>query len=174
VAPIYTFETGEWADPQSAVDANLNGDNAGDRVIINPAGDRNRGTDVTAITNASGATVGYVAKDPSAYFVRARFGALANSSRNIVQLPPINNWDINVLKRFSVTERYKLEIASQFLNAFNHSQFVAGSLNQINSISTTSGTQKNYLVPGASNFLNPKITFSSSPRVMQLSAKFIF
>jgi hypothetical protein len=174
VAPIYTFETGEWADPQSAVDANLNGDNAGDRVIINPAGDRNRGTDVTAITNASGATVGYVAKDPSAYFVRARFGALANSSRNIVQLPPINNWDINVLKRFSVTERYKLEIASQFLNAFNHPQFVAGSLNQINSISTTSGTQKNYLVPGASNFLNPKITFSSSPRVMQLSAKFIF
>jgi hypothetical protein len=174
VAPIYTFETGEWADPQSGTDTNLNGDSAGDRVIINAAGDRRKGTDVTALKNASGATVGYVVNDPTAYFVRARAGALATSSRNILQLPPINNWDINVLKRFSATERYKFEIAAQFLNAFNHPQFVAGSLNQITSISTTSGTQKNYLIPGASNFDIPKVTFSSNPRAMQLSAKFIF
>lgn len=88
--------------------------------------------------------------------------------------PKGSHWDINVLKRFTMTERYKFEIAGQFLNAFSHPQFVAGSLNQIDSITTTSGTQRNYLVPGASNFLNPKITFSSSPRAMQLSAKFIF
>ena len=38
IAPIYTYQTGEWATAQSGVDANLNGDSAGDRTITNPAG----------------------------------------------------------------------------------------------------------------------------------------
>ena len=31
IAPIYTYQTGEWVTAQSGVDANLNGDSAGDR-----------------------------------------------------------------------------------------------------------------------------------------------
>jgi hypothetical protein len=38
IAPIYTYQTGEWATAQSGVDANLNGDSAGDRTITNPSG----------------------------------------------------------------------------------------------------------------------------------------
>ena len=38
IAPIYTYQTGEWATAQDGVDANLNGDAAGDRPIFNPAG----------------------------------------------------------------------------------------------------------------------------------------
>jgi hypothetical protein len=174
VAPIYTFETGEWADPQSAIDANLNGDNAADRVIINPGGDRRIGSDATAVRNAAGDVVAYVANNPNAYFVRARTGTLANSGRNILQMDPINNWDISILKRITARERYKFEFSAQLLNAFNHPQFVGGSLNQINVVSATSSAQKNYLVPGASNFNIPKVTFSSNPRGVQLSAKFIF
>ncbi len=37
-SPIYTYESPEWADVQSATDANLNGDSAGDRAVFNPAG----------------------------------------------------------------------------------------------------------------------------------------
>ena len=38
IAPIVTYQTGTWATVQSVADANLNGDNAGDRAVINPAG----------------------------------------------------------------------------------------------------------------------------------------
>jgi hypothetical protein len=38
IAPIYTYQTGEWATAQDGVDANLNGDAAGDRPIFNPSG----------------------------------------------------------------------------------------------------------------------------------------
>jgi Carboxypeptidase regulatory-like domain len=38
IAPIYTYQTGEWATAQSGFDANLNGDSAGDRTITNPSG----------------------------------------------------------------------------------------------------------------------------------------
>ena len=38
VAPIYTYQTGTCVDVQSGVDANLNGDSAGDRAFVNPSG----------------------------------------------------------------------------------------------------------------------------------------
>ena len=43
VAPVVTYQTGTWATVQSVVDANLNGDSAGDRAVINPAGTVNVG-----------------------------------------------------------------------------------------------------------------------------------
>src|SRR5207249_5421315 len=45
----YTAESGEWTTAQSGGDANLNGDNAGDRTILNPAGDPKLGSPVTAL-----------------------------------------------------------------------------------------------------------------------------
>ena len=36
-SPIYTYESPQWATVQSGLDANLNGDSAGDRTILNPA-----------------------------------------------------------------------------------------------------------------------------------------
>ena len=38
LAPIYTYQSGQWGTPQNAVDTNLNGDNAGDRPIFNAGG----------------------------------------------------------------------------------------------------------------------------------------
>ena len=40
IAPVYTYESGQWGTVQSAVDSNLNYDSAGDRVIFNPSGTR--------------------------------------------------------------------------------------------------------------------------------------
>jgi hypothetical protein len=42
----YTFETPEYATAQSGFDSNLNGDAAGDRAIVNPAGVSTVGSDV--------------------------------------------------------------------------------------------------------------------------------
>ena len=42
ISGTYTFQSPEYATVQSGVDSNLNGDTAGDRAIINPAGRRQR------------------------------------------------------------------------------------------------------------------------------------
>ncbi len=44
IAPIYTYQSGQWATAQSGVDSNLNGDSAGDRTILNKSGVRGTGS----------------------------------------------------------------------------------------------------------------------------------
>ena len=67
------------------MDANLNGDAAADRVVINQSGDRSLSSDVTALTslrNGVNQTVAYVVNNPNAYYVRARPGeARSHGSR---------------------------------------------------------------------------------------------
>ncbi|SPE26950.1 conserved hypothetical protein [Candidatus Sulfopaludibacter sp. SbA3] len=53
IAPIYTYQTGTLFDVQSGVDSNLNGDSAGDRVFVNPAGNATTGSGTTALKNSS-------------------------------------------------------------------------------------------------------------------------
>ena len=174
VAPVYTFETGEWVDPQSQQDANLNGDAAGDRVIFNPSGVPGTGSDVTALKNSSGGTVAYLVTNPNAQYYRARQGMLANSTRNIMQMPGINNLDLALIKRFNFTERMSFEFSAQMLNSLNHSQFIGGSINDIQSIGQTGSASTTYLVPGSKNFNKPEITFPSNSRTVQLGGKVIF
>ena len=147
---------------------------AGDRTIINPAGVKGTSSDTVALKNSAGATVAYLALNPNAQYIRARPGTLTNGGRNTLQINPIDNIDLNILKRIGITERFKFEVAAQFLNLLNHPQFIPGSINQINSIGVTDATTMNYLTAGAPNFNKPQITFPSNARTMQLSAKFIF
>jgi hypothetical protein len=174
VAPIYTYESPEYATVQSTVDTNLNGDSAGDRGIVNPAGTNGVGSGVTALKNSAGATVAYVAKNPNARYITAGAGAMATGGRNTLATRPINNFDLSLLKRFSYGERVKLEVLGQFLNALNHPQFTPGILNQINSFGQSGSGVLNYLNPANKNFNNPEATFNSNARTVQLAAKFIF
>jgi hypothetical protein len=173
-SPVYTYETGEWGSLQSGRDVNLDVDNAGDRVFFNPTGVPGTGTDVTALKNASGDTVGYVANDPNAMYVRLKAGALSNLGRNTLSTPPINNLDFSVIKRISFGERYAFEGGAQAFNLFNHPQYVPGNINQVNSTGVTSNTVKNFLIPGTDVFNRPDQVFRSNARTMQLSLKFIF
>jgi hypothetical protein len=134
IAPIYTYQTGNWATIQSVADANLNGDNAGDRTVINPAGVNNTGSDVTALTNTAGETVAYLANNPSARYIRAAPGVYPNGGRNSYRMPPIDNIDLTISKRFNITESMKLEFFGQAFNLFNHPQFVGGYLNDVQSL----------------------------------------
>lgn len=186
-APIYTYESPEYATIQSAVDSNLNGDPAPDRAIVNPSGVGNTGSDVTAV-DATGAavamgdptTVAYVANDPRAKYVVAGFGALANAGRNTLPLRPTNNLDLSMVKRFSITERVKFEFQAQFSNTLNHPQFTGGYINHVDggnpnlvAILQSSGV-RNMLTPGNAIFNRPDLAFSSNPRSMTLVAKITF
>jgi hypothetical protein len=183
-SPIYTYESGEWGSLQSGRDVNLDGDNAGDRVILNPNGIPGSSTDTSAILVDRGRrdkdgkvildTVGYVANDPNAMFIRARAGALTNVGRNTLPTPPINNLDFSIIKRISFGERYSVEGGAQAFNLLNHPQYVPGNINQVNSTGVTSGTVRNFLIPGTDVFNQPSQVFRSNSRAMQLSLKFIF
>jgi len=175
LAPIYTYETGTLVTPQSSIDANLNGDSAGDRAILNPAGTVNVGSGVTPLKNSAGQTVAYLAENPNARYITAAKGTLPTSGRQTEHLMPINNVDISVLKRFNVfRERYKLEFAGRFTNFFNHPQYTGARINDVASVGYTGTNVHNFLNPAETSFYRPDLVFSSNPRNIQVSAKFIF
>lgn len=181
IAPIYTFESPEYATVQSATDSNLAGDTFADRAIFNPQGVSGVGSGVSPLMNSQGQIVAYVANNPNAQYIVAGVGALANASRNTLALPRTNNWDLSVVKRVSISDRMSFEFLAQAFNVFNHSQYLPGSINQINAVSligkpldfTTTAT-RNFLTPGSPTFDKPNLVFPNNARTMQLGAKFIF
>ena len=177
IAPIYTYESPELATVQSAVDSNLNGDSAADRVIINPAGQDGVGSSVTALKNSSGQTVAYLANNPNARYIKAGLGAYANGGRNTLPGRPTDNIDLSLLKNFNVTERWKLQFGAQFFNFFNHPQFTPGTPNRVDvqdQFLNNGAADRNYLTPGNAIFNNPEAVYSSNARFIQVGAKLIF
>jgi Carboxypeptidase regulatory-like domain len=171
-AGTYTYEAPEYGTPQSAADANLNGDAATDRVIINTNGTPGLSSDVTALKNTSGATVAYLANNPNAQFIRAQPGAFATSGRNILRTQPVNNFDFNFVKSFNIRERSKLEFRADFFNGFNHPQYTPGRPNNVTFLSRSGVT--NYLTPGNPVFARFDQVYSSNPRNVQFAAKLTF
>jgi hypothetical protein len=175
LAPIYTYETGTLATIQSGLDSNLNGD-AVDRTWVNPAGMSTVGSGATALKNTSGDVVAYQVNNPNSRYVIAPKGVLPTGGRNTAHMRPIDNIDFSLLKRFNIyKEGYKLELGGRFFNFLNHPQYTGSRINDITPILTnTSGQVHNFLIPGAVNFYDPTQVFSSNPRSIQVSAKFIF
>jgi hypothetical protein len=190
IAPQWQLQSPEFYTPQSSgpifgasagTDSNLNGDSAPDRTIFNASGAPGTGSPVQAIctiTPAPGSpcpaanTVGYLALNPNAQYIQAGPGALATAGRNTLATPRTNNWDLTVKKTFTATEKTKVEFAASAFNLFNHSQFLPGSVNTVNSIGYTGITS--FVRAGNSAFDDPKQAFANNARVMQLVAKFVF
>jgi len=79
------------------------------------------------------------------------FGTLG---RNAIRGPGINNWDLSLMKRTSITEHMKIEFRAEFFNAFNHTQF-------LNPSGKSSGTFA-------------QVTQTRDPRLGQLALKLLF
>ena len=189
ITPVYIYESGQWATLQSGRDSNLNLDNAGDRVLVNAAGVGNRGSDVTAIVNQSGDTVGYYANDSTARWVRAGTGVFATSKRSDFASPAISNLDLGVSKGVKFKERVEFRFGILAVNVLNHPQYTTGFVSQADSFSAASTGQRLVLEPrdstlaaqsvGANNFPNGifgnfKAAFGSNARSVALNAKLTF
>jgi hypothetical protein len=186
IAPVWQLQSGEPFTPQSGVDSNLNGDSAPDRTIFNPNGVPGTGAPVIPVCTVpltqpgnicpSGNTVGYQI-DPAApvqnpQYIQAGKGALANITRNTLLTPRTNNWDLTVVKSIKMTEKTTFQFQAQAFNVFNHSQFIPGKTNQVDSIGLTGVTGFVRVNSGAFN--DPTEAFPNNARTMQLAAKFIF
>jgi hypothetical protein len=189
ITPVYIYESGQWTTLQSGLDSNLNLDNAGDRVMFNPAGSGNTGSDVTAIVNTDGDTVGYYANNPSARWVRAGAGVFPDARRSTFASPAISNLDLGVSKGIKFGERAEFRFGILAINVLNHPQYTTGQVSQANSISDVSAGQRLVLEPrsstlaaqsiGANNFPNGifgnfKAAFPSNSRQVALNAKITF
>jgi hypothetical protein len=180
IAPIYTYESPELFTPQSGVDSNLNGDSAPDRTIINPAGVSGTASTVVGLSstgavlpNGNANIVAYLAKNPNARYIQAGLGAFANAGRNTEPSRPIDNIDLSLIKHFAVRERFKIDVAGQAFNLFNHPQFLpGGSINNANTANNFLSNVQAYATVSNPLFNNPTNTFSSNPRVLQITAKF--
>jgi len=183
LAGTYTYETGERVTIRSGNDANLNGDNAGDRAILNPGGIEGVGSSVTPLCRVTsncnapgaGAVVGYLANNPNARYIQTGDGAQSSIGRNTFLLPAINNVDFSIFKNFKFGEGSKyFQIRADFFNVLNHPQYVPGSVNSVDPVNTTGLTTLNQVNPLTLDFLNPSAVLSSNPRVIQLAARFNF
>jgi len=173
-SPIYTFQSPEYATVQSNADSNLNGDSASDRGIINPAGIQGMSSLVTSLKNSNGATVAYLASNPSAYYIQAGPGALANASRNTIGTPVINDWDFALQKRVNITERQSVQFIFQATNIFNHAQYVPGLISDVQSFGQNTATVRGALLTGSPTFNNWQDVFSNHPRNLVLVLKYNF
>jgi hypothetical protein len=184
-SPVYTFETGQWVTAQANRDANLNIDSAGDRAIFNAGGVPGTGTDVTPLVATSGPnagdTVAYLANNPNAQYIRTGVGAFSNLSRNTLQTPGTNNFDLAVYKDINFTERVRFRFGAQFGNVINHPQFIPGSnpgfglgVNDVAGFNSVGTSYKSFTTPGKATFNDPKSVFASNARTIGLVAKFSF
>jgi hypothetical protein len=179
-APIYTYESPELFTPQSGVDSNLNGDSAPDRTIINTMGVSGTASTVVGLSstgsvlpNGNPNIVAYLANNPNARYIQAGLGAYANGGRNTQPGRPIDNVDFSLIKHLTFHERYKVDLAGQAFNFFNHPQFIpGGSINNANTVNNFLGNVQAYVTASNPLFNNPTNTFSSNPRVLQITAKF--
>ena len=95
------------------------------------------------------------ANDPSA--LAGDVGTdIGNVGRNVLRGPSQSNFDCSVSKRFSITESKSLEFHANIFNLLNH----ASRDNPISDISSAE--------------FGRGLTFSSSPRIVQLALKFTF
>lgn len=193
IAPIYTYESPEYYTVLSGVNSNQNGDSTAiDRTIYNKNGVSGTGSTVTAYANpnlqgncpsgspqdpngtyiCSADQVAYVADNPKAMYITAGKGTLPTAQRNTQGINPINNIDASVVKKFSFGESRSLQFSAMAYNVLNHSQFVPGSIDGVNSIGFTSTIH--FQTAGNPNFNQPGKFFAANARTMQLSLKFAF
>ena len=174
IAPIYTYQTGTWFTVQSGLDSNLNGDSGGDRAYVNAGGNPQIGSGTTALKNSAGDTVAFLINNPAAGYVTAPKGTLSTSGRNTERMNPTNNIDATIAKSIGFTEKYKLQFAGRFFNILNHSQYIGGNISDVAPIGFIGSAVHNFTIPSTSVFHQASQVFSSNPRSITISAKFIF
>jgi hypothetical protein len=196
IAPMYTYQSPEFATVQSNVDAWIQGDAAAARTWVNPNGVKGTGSGSTAIwdqfvaagpgcqnvtvggvTTCVGDTVGYYSNSTTSYYNTSGTGAGSNDYRNSLKMVGLKNLDATAMKRINVYKQTKLEFAANIWNVLNKSQYFPGSIDTISAGASgayTGGGLHSYLMPNQQTFNNPQVTFPNNARTMQLALKFSF
>jgi len=176
---VTAFETGVPLNVTNGLDAD-GYDGTGDRPNFNPNGTPG----VRAVPSSSSST-GYVNPDASnapidpatAMYIAlpAQSGAnpapTGNLGRNTLRSPGIANFDVNVQKQFLLTERFRLELRTEFYNIFNHPQFGTPSVSPFSP--AEQGISASVATSAAGRFLVPNFA-DGGGRVIRYQLKLRF
>ena len=90
-----------------------------------------------------------------------------NVGKNLLRLPKTSNWDVQLSKYFTFTERWKLQLRGEYFNVLNHPNFAPESANGTDQISSFDKIS-------SSSFGTFRAGQAGDPRVAQLAAKIFF
>jgi hypothetical protein len=123
----------------------------------------------------SAATVGYLATNSNAAFVRAGVGVRTNVGRNTLTSPGRSNWDMAFAKNTYITETRYIQVRVEAFNIFNHRQFSFANpgVYAIVGINDSAIGASAYDRVDNGQFLNPK-QLNGGSRQIQLNLKFVF
>ena len=135
----------------------------GQILLINPTyvGPDGRGAPNDAVACTPLVSGGFCNPDP---------GTVGNLPRNAFGGPSFFNWDLGILKGFSITESKRLEYRIEMFNAPNHPTFAVGDPLYAAGIS---GASPSDIYINDSNF-GVATSTASSPRVIQMGLRLIF
>lgn len=191
ISGITTFESGAPFSVFAGTDMDGVG-GALDRPVFNPSGQRGVravaqvdpatnsitrfiNPEIVTARNAQGAPTDYATIDPNTAqfivypnYVPGASGSVVRTGtlgRNTERSPGINNFDVTLLKRTRLSERFAVETRADFFNAFNHPQFPG--------VNSGIASTANALTQGF--FLNPDtVNTTGGGRVVRYQVKLIF
>jgi outer membrane receptor protein involved in Fe transport len=184
---IFQAQSGQLVDIQSGIDSNRNGDNAGDRAILNPNGDLNIGTQVVGLTLVNGVVTqvpvgsapnanvrAYLAVNPNAGWVQTGYfakelanGGAGTAPRNAFRTKAWNSTDMVFLKntRFGGEGRFNFQFGAEVHDVFNQRpRTVAG----------IGAGARSFVLPSANPFFLNYDFGVYGGRTVTLRTKFIF
>ena len=121
-------------------------------------------------------TVGYVAANPTARFIQAGVGTVANVGRDTVSTPGLNIWNMSVFKTNKLTERASIQFRFQTYDTFNHrnpSVGLATNNGALDQANNANPFNAGYIFVTSPTFLN-KFAFDGGSRTMELGLRLTF
>jgi hypothetical protein len=111
------------------------------------------GQTATPVFNSSGAYVsgGWINRAAFA----PRIGLIGNVQRNLIEMPGTQNFNLSLMKRIQLSEKFRLQLRGEVFNLFNHPNFRTVVTNF-----------------SAANF--GALTQTDDPRVLQFGVKLLF
>jgi len=186
ISGVTTFESGVPLTVVNGADSDSIGGNL-DRPTFNPLGQsgvRALPAVATATSNPCSVTVGAtyytnpeaggacIDRNAAMYIGNLAGSAIrGNLGRNTLRTRGTNNWNMNILKRISISESMKFEFRAEFYNIFNHPQFGLGSVSPFSPGDT--GVSASATGSTAGRFLHPEFA-DGGGRVIRYQVKFSF
>jgi Carboxypeptidase regulatory-like domain/TonB dependent receptor/TonB-dependent Receptor Plug Domain len=104
----------------------------------------------------------------STAFAKPAGGTLGTCGRNSLRGPGFRQWDANLTKLTSVTERFKVQFRWEVFNVLNHPNF-----GPLPSVLSSLGSGSFATIIGTPDGLNPGVA-QGAPRAMQFGVKLLF
>lgn len=121
---------------------------------------------------ASGAPTGRYIRPASGPNCIESFGGECGTTNLVIYGPSFARYDLSVVKRFKFTERLNFEFRAEFLNAFNHTNFLIGSA--ANDVTGVGGFGTATFGQTANAYQDTSTTNDPGGRLIQLVGRFNF